>query len=355
MSPAQPPAVADRDFFLVRSNVMTQSFPIQLPTVAVVIPAYRAAGSIAAVLAGIPALVRHIVVVNDGSPDSTSATVRAASDPRVALVEHDSNQGVGGAVMTGYRHARMLGADIIVKMDADGQMDPDYLLPLITPIVLGEADYTKGNRFLHERELRAMPGRRRFGNAGLSFITKLASGYWGIFDPTNGYTAIHASLIPILGTAAIAKRFFFESSMLLHLSLVRAVVRDVYVPARYPGTASHLSESRAAVQFPWLLFRGFLRRVRLQYFIRDFTAVSLYLVFGLLLTLFGTIWGAWHWAISNQQGVPATTGTVMIAVLPIIVGVQLLLQAMTLDIQGAPAAPLHTSIRLVKGEHPLDR
>ncbi len=336
------------DFFLVRSSPAAQSITIELPTVAVVIPAYRAAGSIKAVLAGIPSFVRHIVVVNDGSPDDTSAAVRACSDPRVALVEHESNQGVGGAVMTGYQRARMLGAEIIVKMDADDQMDPEYLLPLVTPIVLGEADYTKGNRFLHERELRAMPERRRIGNAGLSFVTKLASGYWGIFDPTNGYTAIHASLVPLLGTSPIAKRFFFESSMLLSLSLLRAVVRDVYIPARYGAAGSHLSESRAALQFPWRLLRGFLRRLRLQYFVRDFTAVSLYLVFGFLLTLFGTVWGVWHWAISAQTGIVASTGTVMIAVLPIIVGVQLLLQALTLDIQGAPTQPIHASVRLVR-------
>jgi len=306
------------------------------------------------VLEGVPSFVRHIVVVNDGSPDETADVVRGTGDPRVELVEHETNQGVGGAVMTGYKRAVELGAEIIAKMDADGQMDPDYLVQLITPIVVGEADYCKGNRFLHERELRAMPGRRRFGNAGLSFMTKLASGYWSVFDPTNGYTAIHASLVALLATASVAKRFFFESSMLLNLSLLRAVVRDVYIPARY-GAGSHLSESRAAVQFPFQLFRGFLRRVRLQYFVRDFTAASLYIVFGLVLTLFGTVWGLWHFLISAQSGVVATTGTVMIAVLPLIVGVQLLLQAVTLDIQSAPTTPLHATVTLVKGEHPLDR
>jgi dolichol-phosphate mannosyltransferase len=153
----------------------------------------------------------------------------------------------------------------------------------------------------------------------------------------------------------VAKRFFFESSMLLNLSLLRAVVRDVYIPARYPGGASHLSESRAALQFPWQLLRGFFRRVWLQYFVRDFTAASLYLVFGLLLVLIGAIWGVWHWALSFQTNVPATTGTVMITVLPTIVGVQLLLQAMTMDIQNAPTVAVHTTVRLVSGERPLER
>jgi dolichol-phosphate mannosyltransferase len=343
------------EFSLVRSNALGQAIPLELPIVAVVIPAYRAERSIAGVIASVPSFVRHVIVVNDASADGTSEAARAAGDPRVVLVEHEQNQGVGGAVQTGYQRAFELGAKIIAKMDADGQMDPDYLLQLITPIVVGEADYTKGNRFLHERELRSMPGRRRFGNAGLSFLTKLASGYWAVFDPTNGYTAIHASLVPLLGAVPIAKRFFFESSMLLNLSLLRAVVRDVYIPARYGDAGSHLSESRAALRFPLGLLRGFLRRLRLQYFVRDFTPGSLYLVFGVVLTLFGAVWGAWHWAISLETNVAATTGTVMIAVLPIIVGVQLLLQAITLDIQSAPSEPIHATVRLVESDHSLDR
>jgi len=342
------------EFFVVRAAEL-QGVPIELPAVAVVIPAYRAAATIEAVLASIPTFVRHIVVVDDGGADRTAEVARTVDDPRVVVVEHERNEGVGAAVLTGYRRAAALGAEIIAKVDADGQMDPEYLLALITPIVVGEADYAKGNRFLHERELEAMPGRRRFGNAGLSFFTKLASGYWGIFDPTNGYTAIHASVIPLLDDRRIARRFFFESSMLLNLSLLRAVVRDVYIPARYPGAKSHLSESRAALQFPAQLLRGFLRRIRIQYFVRDFSAVSLYVLCGSLLTLFGGIWGAWHFFVSSQTGVVATTGTVMIAVLPIIVGVQLLLQALTLDVQGSPTTPIHATARLVKGEYPLDR
>jgi glycosyltransferase involved in cell wall biosynthesis len=340
------------DFYLVASSPNAPVVPIELPVVAVVIPAYRASATVASVIGSVPAYVRHVVVVDDGSDDGTAQVVSDVGDPRVELVRLDRNQGVGAAVMAGYQRAAALGAEVVAKMDADGQMDPDHLLTLITPIVIGRADYTKGNRFLHARELRSMPGRRRFGNAGLSFLTKLASGYWEIFDPTNGYTAIHASLIPLLGEAPIGKRYFFESSMLLRLSLLRGVVRDVYIPARYPpGAASHLSESRAALQFPWRLLRGFVRRIVQQYFVRDFTAVSLYLVFGVLLGLFGAIWGVWHWALASEAGVAATTGTVMLAVLPIIVGVQLLLQALTLDIQNAPTEPVHASVRLVTADH----
>jgi glycosyltransferase involved in cell wall biosynthesis len=350
---ALQPAIGS-EFFVV-SRWDARAVPVELPVVAVVIPAYRAAGTIEEVIRAVPSFVRHIVVVDDGSGDRTAEAARSVRDPRVVVVQHELNEGVGGAVLTGYRRAAALGAEIIAKIDADGQMDPEYLLPLITPIVTGEADYTKGNRFLHERELQSMPGRRRFGNAGLSFLTKLASGYWAIFDPTNGYTALHASVVPMLDDARIARRFFFESSMLLNLSLLRAVVRDVYIPARYVNAKSHLSESRAAMQFPLQLLRGFLRRIRIQYFVRDFTMTSLYIVFGLLLTIFGGVWGMWHFLISAQTGIVATTGTVMIAVLPIIVGVQLLLQALSLDVQSAPTLPIHATTRLVKGEHPLDR
>jgi glycosyltransferase involved in cell wall biosynthesis len=340
------------DFYLVASSPNAPVVPIELPVVAVVIPAYQAASTVGSVITTVPRFVRHVIVVDDGSGDETGQVVRDLRDPRVDLVELERNQGVGAAVMAGYLRAVALGADVVAKMDADGQMDPDHLLTLITPIVIGRADYTKGNRFLHARELRSMPGRRRFGNAGLSFMTKLASGYWDIFDPTNGYTAIHSSLVPLLGDAPIGKRYFFESSVLLRLSLLRGVVRDVYIPARYPpGATSRLSESRAALQFPWRLLRGFIRRVVLQYFVRDFTAVSLYLVFGLVLSLFGLIWGVWHWALASQAGVAATTGTVMIAVLPIIVGVQLLLQALTLDIANVPSEPIHASVRLVTADH----
>ncbi len=314
--------------------------------VAVVVPAFRAAVHIAAVLEGIPDFVTWIVVVDDGSPDATGATVEAAArrDPRIRLLRHARNQGVGGATLTGYREAHRLGADIIVKMDSDGQMDPRWLPSLVAPILRGEADYTKGNRYLHARELHAMPWLRRIGNVGLSFLTKLASGYWGLFDPTNGYTAIHASLVPLLDRGRIAPRYFFESSLLLELSLLRAVVRDVYIPARYGEETSHLSEVESLCRFPAALFQGMLRRLWVQYFVRDFSIASLYLVAALFLLAAGTGFGAVHWCLSVRYGTPATTGTVMLAALPVILGFQLLLQGVGLDIQGQPVQCLHRDL-----------
>jgi hypothetical protein len=226
-------------------------------------------------------------------------------------------------------------------MDADGQMDPAQLPALIGPIVRGEADYTKGNRYLHARQLRSMPLLRRIGNLGLSFLTKLASGYWNIFDPTNGYTAIHAALIPLLNAEDIGRRYFFESSMLLELSLLRAVVRDVYIPARYGEETSNLSIAKTLRQFPPGLARGFCRRGWIQYFVRDFSLASLYAIAGLGLLVSGGVFGAIHWLSSAQGGVATPTGTVMLAVLPVLLGIQLLLQAVSLDIQNQPMHCLH--------------
>lgn len=279
-------------------------------------------------------------MVDDASPDCTAEIVQAWGDPRVHLIRLPKNQGVGGAVLTGYRVAVELGADIIVKMDSDDQMDPAFLPALVAPIAAGQADYTKGNRFIHARQLGSMPLSRRIGNIGLSFLTKLASGYWNIFDPTNGYTAIHASLVPLLDWEAIDRRYFFESSMFLELYLLRAVVRDVYIPARYGQETSSLSEGDALFRFPPRLLRGFLRRLWIQYFARDFSVLSIYLVVGSLLTLFGLTWGLWQWVRFAQANIPAPTGTVMLAVLPVILGVQLLLQAITLDIQNVPVQPM---------------
>ena len=322
------------------SPVQTEAAARRLPSIAVVIPAYRAETTIAAVVAGIPAFVRHIVVVEDRSPDDTARVVAAIADPRVVLVRHEVNQGVGGATLTGYRRALELGAEIIVKMDSDGQMDPRHLPALIGPLVRGEADYTKGNRFVHTRALGSMPPVRRIGNTGLSFLTKLASGQWHVFDPSNGYTAISAGVFGLLDETRLDRRYFFEVSMLIELGLARAVVRDVYMPARYEGEVSSLSTSRSLLRFPGPLLRAWVRRVWLQHFVRDFGVPTVYAVAGMALAAFGGGWGLWHWQRNALLNIETPTGTVMIAVLPIILGIQLLLQSVALDVQSTPRQPI---------------
>ena len=329
---------------LLESDAPKSTFP----HIAVVIPMYQAEETIAQVVAGIPKWVKTIVVVDDCCKDASSAVVRSLADPRLHLLRHEENQGVGAATLTGYEHACSLGAEILVKMDADGQMNPDSLLSLVAPVVCGEADYAKGNRFLHTRELAEMPPVRKLGNFGLSFLTKAASGYWNIFDPTNGFTALASSVFELLRKQAIASRFFFESSMLIELGAVRAVVRDVYLPARYGSEGSHLSPLSSLTKFPGRLLIAFLRRFWRQYFLRDFGVCSLFLLAGTLLILFGGIFGGYHWWLSAATGITASTGTVMLAVLPIILGTQLILQTIVLDVGNVPKVSLQLAHRQLR-------
>ncbi|MFH1478127.1 MAG: glycosyltransferase family 2 protein [Verrucomicrobiota bacterium] len=313
-----------------------------MPKIAVVIPAYRAAASIAEVIRGIPSWVDSIVVVEDGGGDNTAelAANMAKIDRRIHVVCHSFNQGIGGAVLSGYQLACQLKAEIIVKMDSDGQMDVAYLPQLIAPLVAGEADYTKGNRFLHTEQLKTMPILRLIGNIALSFLAKLASGYWNVFDPTNGYTAIKAALARRLCVARLDKRYFFETSILLELGLMRAVVRDVFIPSRYGNEISYLSKRRTIMSFPGKLIKGLLRRIWVQYFVRDFSIGSVFFIGGMVFFLFGAIFGLMHWIQSALTRQVASTGTVMLAVLPIILGVQLLLQVIVLDVQNVPHKPI---------------
>jgi Glycosyltransferases involved in cell wall biogenesis len=305
--------------------------------IGVVIPAYRVENQIKAVVASIPEWVTAIIIVNDCSPDRTRQIVESLADPRVHLVNHSKNAGVGGAMLSGYQLALELGMEVIAKIDGDGQMDTAYLPLLLEPIIRGNADYTKGNRFLHPTELKKMPPIRFLGNLALTFLTKMASGYWNIFDPTNGYTAISADKLQALDPNSISHNYFFESSMLCELRQLNAVVEDVPIPAIYKDEKSSVNIPREFFIFFGNLIARSSKRILNRYFLFDFTAVSADLIFGALLLIFGFIWGIIKWAHSIQTNIPATTGTVLIAVLPIILGFQLLIQAIALDISDVPA------------------
>ncbi len=236
--------------------------------IAVIIPAYRAAHSLPAVLGSIPAFIDHIVVVDDGSGDRTADAARAFPDPRVTLVVHEANQGVGGAVLSGYARAHELGCAVFVKMDADGQMKPEHLPELLAPILEGRADYAKGNRFAHADRLQAMPLLRRLGNTIHSYMTKFATGHWHIFDATNGYTAITAETYRKLEHDYLAKGYFFETSMLFELNVAEARIVDVDIPAVYEGEQSHIRSHQITVRFPLLLIRGWVLLIHRRHFRR---------------------------------------------------------------------------------------
>ncbi|GHU35112.1 hypothetical protein AGMMS50256_29780 [Betaproteobacteria bacterium] len=197
------------------------------------------------VIHAIPPFVSRIYVVDDACPDNSGDFVeRNCKDERIFVIRHAENQGVGGAVMTGYKAALEDGMDIFVKIDGDGQMDPSLIPSFVAPIAAGEADYTKGNRFFDLEEIQAMPKVRLFGNAALSFMTKLSSGYWDLFDPTNGYTAIHRDVASHLPFDKISRRYFFESDILFRLNILRAVVADTPMSAKYGDEVSGLKISK---------------------------------------------------------------------------------------------------------------
>ena len=323
--------------------------------VAAVIPAYNVAEELGGVLRSLPPLFTTIVIVDDGSTDQTGAIAEryAELDHRIVVVRHEVNRGVGGAEITGFRTAVDAGADVLVKIDGDGLM-PVWLVPeLVEPLITGQADYVKGNRFRDFRAIRAMPLVRRFGNVGLSFLSKAATGYWQCFDPTNGFLAIRSDVLGQLPLQKIDPTYFFETSMLSHLYLIGAVVKEVPMPARYAGETSSLSIGRVLRQFPARLLWSLIRRIVLKNFVYDFNLESLQLVTGLPLLVAGLVFGAWKWIWYASHGLAAPTGTVVLAALMIMLGVQLLLSAAHLDLEAVPKEPINRGAIDVEGRLPL--
>lgn len=255
-------------------------------------------------------------------------------------------------MLTGFSYGLKIGAQILVKLEGDDQMDSTYLSYLVEPLINGQADYTKGNRFIHVHELKKMPLIRRIGNLGLSFLVKISSGYWDIFDPTIDYLAITSDMLQDLEPSNIAHDYFFETSMLCELHKLGAVVNDVALPAIYNDSGSSLRIGREFLIFMKNLPIRFFDRIITQYFQYNFSAGSFFLIQGLLLTLFGFIFRVIKWDQSAQTGVPATTGTVLLAVLPIILGVQFLSQAIALDITSVPRKSI-IKTRIIGGTHSM--
>ncbi|MES2152310.1 MAG: glycosyltransferase family 2 protein [Pseudomonadota bacterium] len=313
--------------------------------IAVVIPSYRVTRHILAVIAGIGSEVSRIYVVDDACPDGSGAFVRAnCHDKRVVVIEHPTNLGVGGAVMTGYQAAIAAGAEVIVKVDGDGQMDARLIPNFIVPILAGEADYTKGNRFFDLEQLRTMPPMRLFGNAVLSLMSKVSSGYWDVFDPTNGFTAIHADAARHLPFNKISRRYFFETDMLFRLNTLHAVVVDVPMDAVYGDEVSNLKISCIVTEFMAKHVRNFFKRVFYNYYLRNMSLASIELPLGVGLLTFGSVFGITHWLESARSQIATPAGTVMVAALPVLMGVQLVLAFLAYDIASVPRRPIHKTI-----------
>lgn len=302
----------------------------------VIIPCYNVRDHVADVIAAVPDYVDHIIVVDDRCPRASGKEAELTADPRVTVIYHEKNLGVGGAVVTGFRKGLALGCDVLVKIDGDGQMDPGDAERFIAPIREGKADYVKGNRFRDFSSISRMPKTRLLGNSVLSFVVKLVSGYWNLVDPTNGYVAISARTLEQLDLDLIARGYFFETDMLIRLNIINAVVAEVPIPARYGDEPSSLSVARLAATFPARLLAGLMKRILLKYYVYDFNMASVYLLIGVPLFVFGVAFGIDQWIDSYLTQVPRPPGTIMLAALPIIISLEMLLQAINIDINSVP-------------------
>ena len=306
--------------------------------VTVVIPCYNVSRHIGNVIQSIPDEINWIIAVDDKSNDGTLSILNeiAKDNKRLIVMSHETNGGVGAAMITGYIKSIELNSTITVKMDGDGQMDPMYISNLLAPIQKGTADFSKGNRFKDLKALQAMPLARRLGNLGLSFLIKVASGYWNVFDPTNGFTAINNDIIKNIDLNKLSKRYFFESSLLIEIYYANAVVKDVTMKANYGDEVSSLSLTKTLFEFPPKLLYATLKRIVLKYFLFDFNIASLYIIFGIPLFSWGLIYGIINYIYYSQSFIPAPTGTILIPTLAIILGFQLLLSALSYDVNNYP-------------------
>ncbi|SMG44788.1 glycosyltransferase family 2 protein [Paraburkholderia susongensis] len=317
---------------------MNSSIPSKPASIAVVIPSYKVRAHILDVIVRIGPEVDRIYVVDDCCPDGSGDFVEShCSDPRVRVVRHTVNQGVGGAVMTGYAEAIAGGADVIVKVDGDGQMDPGLLPQFVLPIIEGWADYCKGNRFYDLTHITRMPAMRLIGNAGLSIMSKISTGYWTIFDPTNGYTAINARTASHLPFDRISKRYFFETDMLFRLNTLRAVVADIPMDAVYGDEQSNLKITNVLFEFMGKHAKNFTKRIFYNYFLRDMTAATFELIAGLILFVFGVCFGIVHWISALATATPTPLGTIMLSALPVLIGLQFLLGFLNFDVANVPS------------------
>lgn len=289
----------------------------------VVIPAYKVSNQVLSVVSNIDSRIERIFVVDDGCPEHSGKLVEnRVSDPRVSVIYNRKNMGVGAAVILGYKESLKSGADIIVKIDGDGQMDLRYLPNLIAPLLSGDADYCKGNRFFALKEIKSMPFIRTIGNIGLSLLNKLSTGYWSILDPTNGFTAIHRLALTNLDLEEISKRYFFESDMLFYLGTIDAVVADVPIPAIYGSEISNLKVSRSVFEFAFKHIKNLIRRIKFRYVLQNFTFASIGILFGPPLFLSGFIVGAYSWIHSLITNQPTAIGTQFFVLLSILTGIQ---------------------------------
>src|SRR5919197_2218958 len=299
--------------------------------VAVVVPAHDEERLVVETLKGIPALVDRVYVVDDASSDRTAEEAGGNGDARVGVIRHDRNRGVGAAIVAGYRRTREEGVDVSCVMAADNQMDPAELAGLVEPVARGEVEYAKANRLFSGEAWTVSPHSRFFGNAVLSLLTKIASGYWHVADSQAGYTAISRDALRRLDLGRLYPRYGFPNDMLVHLNVQNARVRDVPSRPIYDvGETSGIKLRSVVPRISWLLFKGFWWRLTQKYVIRDFHPLVFFYVFGLLMGSIGFVLGVLE-VVLRIFGNEITPATIVLVAVLFIAGLQLTLFAMWFD------------------------
>ena len=311
----------------------TTSLMLDGKRVAVVVPAYDEERLVGETLRGIPDFVDRIYVVDDASRDATAARADEVGDRRVEVVRHERNAGVGAAIVTGYRRALEEGIDVTCVMAADNQMDPVELPDLAGPVARGEVEYAKANRLFSGEAWKVIPRTRYLGNAVLSLLTKIASGYWHVADSQAGYTAISRNALGRLDLDRVYQGYGFPNDMLVHLNVQNARVRDVPSRPIYDvGEQSGIRLRRVVPRISWLLFKGFWWRMAQKYVIRDFHPLVFFYAFGVLMTVAGLTLGVLE-VVLRILGNEITPATIVLVAVLLIAGLQLTLFAMWFDME----------------------
>jgi glycosyltransferase involved in cell wall biosynthesis len=303
--------------------------------VGVVIPAYNEEELLPPTLAGVPGIVDRVIVVDDASQDGTvgRAHAAAANDPRIVVIVHERNQGVGAAVVTGYRRAIEEEIEVVCVMNADNQMDPEELLHLATPVALDQCDYTKANRLFTGEAWDLIPHYRYLGNAMLSLLTKIASGYWHVADSQAGYTAVGLPMLRLLDLHRIYPRYGYPNDMLVHLNVWNARVRDVPSRPIYGiGEESGIRLRSVIPRISWLLVKGFFWRMGQKYVIRDFHPLVFFYMAGFFTWFIGVLLAIVA-IVEHFVGPPPNAGTAILVALMLTFGVLFTLFAMWFDME----------------------
>jgi glycosyltransferase involved in cell wall biosynthesis len=302
--------------------------------IGVAVPAYNEEKLIQKTLATMPKFVDHIVVVNDASKDKTLQKMREAAkqDSRIEVIDNTQNLGVGGSIKKALQRAAELGCDRVAVMAGDAQMDPDLLDDMLDDMQTRKLDFIKANRFMHLDALRSMPAYRRIGNIIVTLLTKIATGYYGIFDSQNGYVIYSKKVIGDMPWRLVGNRYEFENTVLIGLSIIDARVGDFAAPAIYGEEKSTIKLFSTTLRVLRVLIRGYWQRIYYKYVLFNFHPIAVFIFGGMLFGVLG-IALAVYLAISRIfLGETPSAGSVMLAVLPIVVGLQLVLTAFILDV-----------------------